>query len=237
MHLDHARTRRWLTEVAGAGLPTAELDVAVLPSFTAIPAAGEILYGSGVHYGAQNCCWEPAGPFTGEVSPAVLRELGCRYVEVGHAERRRLFGEDDTVIARKAAAVADYGMTPIICVGEPEPVSWERAGVFCAGQLDLALAALRGTGAEPIVAYEPVWAIGADRPAGPNHIQAVATGLRHHLDDAGFAHRARIIYGGAAGPGLIGQLPAVDGLFLGRSALQVDRFAATVAEAAALVRV
>jgi triosephosphate isomerase len=233
MQLSHAQTRSWLTSAATIRFDADIVDVAVLPSFTAINAAAELLATSLVRFGAQDCFWEDVGPFTGEVSPAVLRELGCAYVEVGHAERRRIFGEDNNMIARKAVAAAAYAMTPIICIGEAIHGDIDSALHDCLGQLNPVLAALTKTAAKAlpvIVAYEPVWAIGAAAPAGITYIGHVVSGLRTHLDR--YDTESRIIYGGSAGPGLFSELKGVDGLFLGRSALDSNRFAVTVAEVA-----
>jgi len=232
MHLGDAATRQWLADVADLVPQPDELDIAVLPSFTAICAAQEILAGSGVRHGAQDCFWLTAGAYTGEVSPSVLRELGCHYVEVGHAERRRLFDEDDETVARKTAAAAQHGLVPIVCVGEIVRGAASDAGTACVAQLDPVLAAMAGRreSQEIIVAYEPVWAIGAAEPAPAEHIDEVVETIRIRLDRG---HRtSRIIYGGSAGPGLFQCLHGVDGLFLGRSALDVRAFAATVQEVA-----
>lgn len=232
MHLDDAATRRWLADVARR-VPRGGADLVVLPDFTAIDAARTILAGTGIRYGAQDCCWTDGGAYTGEVSPRTLRALGCGYVEVGHAERRRYYGESDDMIAGKAAAGARNGLVPIVCVGEDVRVSPAEAGAVCAAQLVPVLAALPREPAPPevIVAYEPVWAIGAAEPAPPGHIDQVVAAIRRQLDAGRTA--GRVIYGGSAGPGLFGRLHGLDGLFLGRSALDVGRFAATVAEVTA----
>jgi triosephosphate isomerase len=232
MHLGDAATRRWLTDVADLVPQPDEVDIAVLPNFTAICAAKMILAGSAVRHGAQDCFWLDSGAYTGEVSPGVLRELGCHYVEVGHAERRRLFHEDDDAVARKAAAASRHGLVPIVCVGENVRGTASDAGAACVAQLDPVLAALVGgrKAREIIVAYEPVWAIGAAEPAPAEHIDEVVSAIRSWLDRD--CHRSRIIYGGSAGPGLFQRLHGLDGLFLGRSALDVRAFAATVKEVA-----
>ena len=236
MHLTHVETTRWLSAVAELPIDPDRVDVVVLPSFTAIPAAADILAGSPVQYGAQDCFWQDTGPFTGEISPAVLRELGCRYVEVGHAERRALFGEDNEIVAHKATAATAHGLTPIICVGETTQRHAQRALSDCIDQLTPVLAALRVTdriSQEVVVAYEPVWAIGSTQPAATEHIQHVVAGLKGRLGS--YAGASRVIYGGSAGPGLFRQIRGIDGLFLGRSALDVRRFAATLAEVASTV--
>ena len=234
MHLGHAQTKAWLRRIATMMVDDDQVDIAVLPSFPALEFAAATLIGTSIELGAQDCFWHDVGAFTGEVSPAVLKEIGCSYVEVGHAERRRIFGEDDDVIAHKAVAAQRHGLTPILCVGESHKADPSAALGACVSQLEPvlhALSSVAGGARDVIVAYEPVWAIGAKTPASAAHINAMAIGLRKHTE----AHdrSIRIIYGGSAGPGLFAQIPDVDGLFLGRSALDPQRFAATVEEVAA----
>jgi triosephosphate isomerase len=140
---------------------------------------------------------------------------------VGHAERRRIFGEDDDVIGLKTAAAYRNGLTPVLCVGEPGRGTSADAIKHCIRELDGVLnrAASLGPLGRTIVAYEPQWAIGAPEPASPEFISEVITGLDAHLRNREGQDDSRVIYGGSAGPGLISQLgPAVAGLFLGRFA-------------------
>ncbi|OJK02489.1 hypothetical protein ASPACDRAFT_51030 [Aspergillus aculeatus ATCC 16872] len=185
--------------------------------------------------GAQDCFWETQGPYTGEVSPSALRALGVSIVELGHAERRDLFGETDKQTGRKAAAVCANGMVPLVCIGEvtaPGPVASQavgRAVQECAGQVRAVLDAIPAD-APVIFAYEPVWAIGKPAPAGVEHIAAVVEGIKAVGMGSGGtagsrAGEVRILYGGSAGPGLWGAGglgKAVDGMFLGRFAHEID---------------
>lgn len=220
MYFSHARTLEWVSAV-GTMLeshPAREAVTAfVIPQYPSIPASIE--QGGGLAVGAQDVAAEDWGAFTGEVSAAVLAELGCRYVEVGHAERRRLFGDTDEVIAAKVHAALRHGLVPIVCVGEAESVTAAEAAQVCIQQIRSALSAADAAGAEGgfIVAYEPLWAIGAPAPAEPAHIRAVCARLRAEL--ALGARRADVIYGGSAGPGLLSLIAdSVDGIFLGRFA-------------------
>lgn len=220
MYFSHARTLEWVSEVGAilASHPAREAVTAfVIPQYPSIPASVE--RGAGLAVGAQDVAAEDWGAFTGEVSAAVLAELGCRYVEVGHAERRRLFGDTDEVIAAKVHAAMRHGLVPIICVGEAEHVDAAEAASACIEQIRSALSAADAVGADGgfIVAYEPLWAIGAPVPAAPEHIRAVCARLRAELVLG--TREARVIYGGSAGPGLLGLIAdSVDGLFLGRFA-------------------
>lgn len=233
MYLGLADTELWLgavAELAGSTGVAERVDLFVLPSYLSIGAAGELLAGTGVRYGAQDVGWADAGAYTGEVSATMLREAGCSFVSVGHAERRRLFGEDDEVTARKAAAAARAGLVPVVCVGELAHGIVDDAATECLGQLEPVLAALPQD-AEVVVAYEPVWAIGAAEPAAPGRVVEVARRLRPVLERRQGC--SRLIYGGSAGPGLFaGLAEGLDGLFLGRFAHDVDNLAAVLAEVA-----
>lgn len=242
MYLDHRATQRWVREVLAAvatqPAPVADrVDLAVLPTFVSLDAVAALVRDTPLALGAQDLSWADSGALTGEVSGRDLSTLGCRYVEVGHAERRRIFGEDQEVVAGKFAAAVRNGLTPILCVGEKERVDPDRAAAFCGDQIQRALAGLdpEQQVADVVVAYEPVWAIGADRPAGADHVRAVCRRLREDWPDQR-PDRLRVIYGGSAGPGLLTELgDAVDGLFLGRFAHAPLAFAAVVREAGELV--
>ncbi|GAB7189495.1 triose-phosphate isomerase [Kineococcus sp. NUM-3379] len=238
MYFTLARTREYLEGVAqlGAHAAACDVDAFVIPDFVSLAAGAELLRGSGIALGAQDASWEDAGAYTGEVSPAVLAEVGCRYVELGHAERRRLFGEDDEVTARKATAAARNGLVPLVCIGETTrsgegAEAVEAAVAECRPQVESVLAAVPD-GSEVVLAYEPVWAIGQPRPASADHVVAVTRRLRELA--AGRAGTTRVLYGGSAGPGLFASLAeGVDGLFLGRFAHDVAAFRAVISELAA----
>lgn len=227
MYLDHGQTCTWLEGIRTAVGDRWEVEIAVLPSFVSIIAACDLLHGSSIQVGAQDCCWAEQGAYTGEVSPSTLKDLGCSYVEVGHAERRSMLHEDDALVAAKTAAARRSGLTPIICVGELHESDPAKAADTCIAQLGPTLAGIPATDQELIIAYEPVWAIGADAPASPDYVNAVVSQVRESIGERA---RTRIIYGGSAGTGLFASLTATDGLFLGRSALDVSRFAAIVEE-------
>lgn len=178
--------------------------------------------------GAQDCFWEPLGAYTGEVSPLALRSMGVSIVELGHAERRAIFGETDNQTGLKAAAACAQGMVPLVCIGEvtaPGPVASQAIGQAvseCEVQIRAVLQAIPAD-APVIFAYEPVWAIGKPAPAGVDHISAVVEGIKAVIGTR--VGDVRILYGGSAGPGLWGPGglgKAVDGMFLGRFAHEVD---------------
>lgn len=236
MYFSHARTVAWTVAVAEllARHPAREqVEMFVIPQYPSIPGCLDAAGGLGV--GAQDVSEHEAGAFTGEVSAAVLAELGCRFVEVGHAERRRMFGDTDDVVAAKTAAAMRAGLVPVLCVGEAEHVDDEAAALVCGGQMDsaLALAEAAGEMGEIVIAYEPLWAIGASVPAPSAHIRGVCDRLRAHADLRGL--RARVIYGGSAGPGIIAEVAdSVDGLFLGRFAHDPEAVRSILDEVAAV---
>lgn len=242
MYFGYEQTLQWCTSIAAQlqrepAIHSGAVQVFVIPSHPMLAPVLEIFDGLAL-VGAQNLFWQDEGAYTGEVSPKVLKEMGCSVVEIGHAERRRFFAENQQQIADKTAAAWRNGLTPVLCIGEGQECLPADAAKICAQELTAALASARGIGlsGDLIVAYEPQWAIGAARPASPQYIGAVCQALRQHCLDSGLQN-SRVIYGGSAGPGLLTQLGAqVDGLFLGRFAHDPDAFASILGEAQALAR-
>ncbi len=222
------------TAVKNAVAPTVHsrrVEVVIMPPTTALHAVGQRLQGSQVGLGAQTCFWEPQGAFTGEVSPPMLADLGCRYVLVGHSERRHHFGETDAAVNLKAKAILKAGLCPIVCVGETEK---ERdAGEMknrLFGQLAEGLFGFTPDMLEQIViAYEPVWAIGTGRVATTEQAQEVHDFIRQYLHSqlGEVAKALRILYGGSVKPnniaGLMAQ-PDVDGALVGGASLKAEEF-------------
>ena len=237
MYFGHGQTLEWVDTVAElARMHPAVVDgtveLFVIPTYLAVPASVALLDGTGVLVGAQDLAMEDAGAFTGEVSGAEIAEVGADVVEVGHAERRRMFGETDEVVAAKTRAALRNGLAPVLCIGETERTDADAAAAACLRQLD---SALDGAAAgRVIVAYEPVWAIGAAEPADADHIRAVCSRLRTAITSDADRAGSSVIYGGSAGPGLLTRLgDDVDGLFLGRFAHDPAALAQVVDEAAA----
>jgi triosephosphate isomerase len=234
MYFDHAQTLAWARQIADVvAARSGQLDdvaLVVFPIFPSLEAVGEIFADLPVALGAQNLSAFESGAYTGEVPAQALSQLGCRYVEIGHAERRQLFGEDDTQITDKLTTAFGHQLVPLLCVGELEQGDPAAAGEYCVGQIERTLGQVAAPG-PVIIAYEPIWAIGASTPAGPEHITAVAGAIRGWLDEQLPGCPARVVYGGSAGKGLFGKLGNdVDGLFLGRFAHDPGCFAATLGE-------
>jgi triosephosphate isomerase len=227
-----AETAAWCTALAelvsrhpGAGL----VEFFVLPAAPSLPTARSALASSGVALGAQDVSEYGPGPHTGEISASVLRDVGCRFVAVGHAERRHMRSEGDGVVRAKMEAALDAGLVPVLCVGEPTHVDPPEAAERTVRQVSAALASLESDSGEVVVAYEPVWAIGGAEAASASHVRHVVMALRREMAVRGVV--GRIIYGGSAGPGLLTELHgAVDGLFLGRSVHGLEAMAAVLDE-------
>ena len=209
-----------------------DLDVVLCPPFTALHAVAEVLKGSRVDLGAQNMHFEIQGPFTGEVSPVMLREVGCTFVILGHSERRQMFGETDDGVGDKARAAVAHGLTPIICVGET--LSERESGRTLAIVERQVEAALRHLGAEEarriVISYEPVWAIGTGHAATPEQAEEVQAFIRKLVKishGGGPAEALRVLYGGSVKADNIGTLMAqgdIDGALVGGACLQADSF-------------
>ncbi|RDW79560.1 triosephosphate isomerase-1 [Coleophoma cylindrospora] len=204
-----------------------QVDVFIIPDFVSLTAASTALNleAPNIRLGAQDCFWEDSGAYTGEVSPVVLKSIGCSLVELGHAERRRLFGENDELVAKKAQACVRNGMTPLVCIGEKNHGSVASAVDECRPQITSILEAT--TDEEIIFAYEPVWAIGQPKPASAEYVVAVTRELRQLCG----ARQVRFLYGGSAGPGTFDAMrDGVDGLFLGRFAHDPQNFYEVIKE-------
>jgi triosephosphate isomerase len=213
-----------------------KVEVVVAPPFTALHPVAKAIEGSNIVLAAQNCFWENAGAFTGEVSAPMLKEVGCRYVIVGHSERRQLFGETDETVNRRVRAVLEAGLLPIVCVGETLP---EREGGrtldVVTRQLEGGLAGFEGESvARFVLAYEPVWAIGTGRNATSAQAQEVHAHIRERLTVSfgrEVSERVRIQYGGSVKPDNAAELfsqPDVDGALVGGASLKAADFAAIV---------
>jgi triosephosphate isomerase len=236
MYKTRAETLAFFSDFLPLVAGTKHCDIVVAPPFTAISTAVEAARGSQVAVGGQDLHWKTEGAFTGEVSGKMLSEAGCRYVMVGHSERRQYFGETDEWVERKTKAALEANLTPIVCVGE---LLAEREGnqtqKVLERQFEGGLGALTPTEFSRIlIAYEPVWAIGTGRTATPE-IAAEAHRFLRELAIARFTHdqasAIRILYGGSVKPDNIKGLMAqaeIDGALVGGASLDPKSFAAIV---------
>jgi triosephosphate isomerase (TIM) len=217
------------------------VEVVICPPFTALAPVAEVLAGSAVRIGAQNCHWESEGAFTGEVSPLMLSDLGCRLVLLGHSERRHIFRETDEEINKKVAAALRHGLEPLLCVGET--AEERRQGLtftVVEGQLRGGWAGLAAEAlSRCLLAYEPVWAIGTGvnaTPAQAAEVHGYLRGLVSELGSKDLAQRVRILYGGSVKPdnaATLTQEPDIDGVLVGGASLQAQSFIAITRKSAA----
>jgi triosephosphate isomerase len=234
-----ARSARQLAEAVAGGQWPRRVAVAVCPPFPYLPAVASALVGSPVALGAQDVYPAREGAFTGEVSPAMLLDVGCQYVIVGHSERRHVIGEPDELIARKLTASLDAGLSAIFCVGETlEERQTGRTEAVCGRQLSSGLSGVKSEWCDRcVIAYEPVWAIGTGHNATPAQAQDVHAFIRRTFAERfgrEAAERLTIQYGGSVKPDNAAELmaqPDVDGALVGGASLKAEAFLAVVAAA------
>lgn len=214
----------------------AGVEIIIAPPFTALTGVFEIISQSNISLGAQNLHWETEGACTGEISGRMIYSAGCRYVIIGHSERRQFFGETDETVNKKISAALSAGLSPVICVGEDES---ERESEKTFSILDKQMeVGLKGLSSEQmdsaVIAYEPVWAIGTGKTATPQQAQEVHEYLRKSLAarfDEKVAEKTRILYGGSVKPDNIAELmalPDIDGALVGGASLDPETFSKLV---------
>lgn len=234
------QTNQSLVDGLKSGELPAGVTVAVCPSSVHLSTAGAALKGSGIHLGAQDLCeQEHQGAYTGEVHGGMLHELGCRYVIVGHSERRALYGDTSERVAEKFRVAQLCNLVPILCVGETlEAREGGQTEAVLAEQLGAVLERCgAGAFADAVIAYEPVWAIGTGKTASPQQAQEAHAFLRAQLAqrDAKIAASVQILYGGSVKPANAAELFAcedVDGGLIGGAALKAEDFLAICKAAA-----
>lgn len=236
MHGSRAEATQLVDSIVAGFNGGSGVDCVVCPPFVYLHELSRQVRGSAVLLGAQDVCAEAQGAFTGEVSAAMLKDVGCQYVLVGHSERRALYGESDVAVARKFAAALARGLTPILCVGEllAERESG-RTFEIIGKQLDAVLAVSDvSTLARAVIAYEPVWAIGTGLTASPEQAQDVHAFVRGRIAarDATIAAAVPLLYGGSVKAGNAAELfakPDVDGGLIGGASLKAEEFLAICA--------
>ena len=204
-------------------------ELVVFPPFIFLAQVAELLQGTNIHYGAQTVSQYPQGAYTGEISADMLKDLGCRYVLIGHSERRCLFGETNTVVVEKYQAAVANGLIPIVCVGETlSEHESNRTEVVVAEQVR-AILALKPSQDQFMIAYEPIWAIGTGKTATPDQAQAVHAFIRQQVFDYDkmIAENIRILYGGSVKPdnaiALFNETD-IDGGLIGGASLKANAF-------------
>lgn len=244
MHKTPDESRRFLEEFCPLAAGWSGIEVVICPPFTALETAAGMMEGSpdksagrpSLSLGAQNMFWEERGAFTGEISPAMLTNLGCRYVILGHSERRQYFGETDEGVNRKVKAALAHGLIPIVCVGESlEERQRGETEAVVKRQISGSLGGLEPTRARGVVvAYEPVWAIGTGHAATGEDANRVSAFIRRVLADMygpEVSGAVRIQYGGSVKPENIAEYsrqPEIDGALVGGASLDPHTFARIV---------
>jgi triosephosphate isomerase len=236
MHKTTAEAVDLVKALRSAVADVAEVDIGVAPAFTALGTVAEALRGSAIFVAAQNMHWEAQGAYTGEVSAAMLTDVGCRRVIIGHSERRQYFGETDATVNQKLTAALNAQLDPIVCVGETLDQR-DRNMTFSVleQQIRRGLAEITAENMPRVViAYEPIWAIGTGTTATPDQAQEVHAFLRHlvgTLYGKTLADQVRIQYGGSVNAGNVQALmqqPDVDGALVGGASLEAASFAQIV---------
>lgn len=213
-----------------------EVDVIIAPPFTSLYHISHLVADSPIRLAAQDIFWEKSGAYTGEISPEMIKDAGCRYVIIGHSERRQYFNETDETVNKKVVAAIRHDLMPIVCVGET--LEEKEAGKTIGrvrSQVRGALAGLSGGAVKGIsIAYEPIWAIGTGKTASPQEAEEVHNSLReliYEMFEADSAKGIRIIYGGSVKPDNIDVLmaqPNIDGALVGGASLKAEDFARLV---------
>ena len=209
-----------------------DCEIVICPPFTALGAVGQLLRGSSIELGAQDMHPETEGAFTGEISPLMLKDVGCRFVILGHSERRSYFHETDEFINRKVKTALKFSLVPIVCIGETlEEREGRKAFEAVKSQFDGSLKDLSADDIQrTVVAYEPVWAIGTGRTATPEQAEQMHSYIRRLLHEKygeDIASRVPILYGGSVRPDNMGSLmqkPNVDGALVGGASLKAESF-------------
>lgn len=224
--------RELVTALKGKVADATDVEIVVAPPFTALSPVAEVIKGSNIRLAAQDMYWEEEGAFTGEVSPLMLKDVGCQYVIIGHSERRTYFSETNETVNKKVKSAHAHSLNPIVCVGER--LEERESGVTEDVVKDHVINGLAGLTEEQmlntVIAYEPVWAIGTGKTATPEQAQEVHRFIRELLTEtysSTVAEAVRIQYGGSVKPNNVAQLmaqPDIDGGLIGGASLDADSF-------------
>ncbi|HOW58856.1 MAG TPA: triose-phosphate isomerase [Candidatus Omnitrophota bacterium] len=225
--------------IKAAAHTVSDVTIVICPPFTALGVVSKILTDTAIQLGAQNMYSAPEGAFTGEISPTMLKDVGCRYVILGHSERRQYFKEDDILIHEKVKTALKYSLVPIVCLGETlaEREAKKHFDIVKT-QFDECLARLeKDDMAKVVIAYEPVWAIGTGKTATPDQAEQMHSYIRRLLNERysqEVGNRIPILYGGSVKPDNTKSLmekPNIDGALVGGASLKAESFAQIIIEA------
>jgi triosephosphate isomerase len=236
MNKTTAEARDLATKLIPLVADSKDREIVLAPAFTALQSVSDIIKGTNISLSAQNLFWEDKGAFTGEISAEMLLDLGCKYVIIGHSERRQYFGETDETVNKKIRQALNKGLLPIVCVGE---LLSEREAAKAHDVIDRQITgALKGVAASEmskvVIAYEPVWAIGTGKTATPDQANEIHAFIRQRIKSlygVEVAEGLRIQYGGSVTPDNVSALmarPDIDGALVGGASLKPESFAALV---------
>ncbi|MDR4460647.1 MAG: triose-phosphate isomerase [Nitrospirales bacterium] len=231
MHKTISQAESLVTDILQIYQPQASVELAIAPPFLSLPAVARLLASTSIKLAAQNTCASDEGAFTGEISPPMLRDVGCHYVIIGHSERRHIFGETDQDINKKVHAAFHHDLLPILCVGERlEERQSNKTQAVIQQQLQTGLDGIESKNFEKItIAYEPVWAIGTGQAATVDQATEVHRHIRSFLDTQWSvkSDQTRIIYGGSVTPEnakSLFQSPQINGALVGKACLNSESF-------------
>jgi L-erythrulose 1-phosphate isomerase len=231
MYKNIQETKKYLTDLNALtkDISRENMELFIIPSFTSLSCAVTCVDRNLIKLGAQNMFWEDSGPFTGEISPLMLKELGLDIVEIGHSERRHIFGESDVDVNRKVLSASANGFVPLLCIGETA-VNKKYGTADEVLRIQLKTGLHNFTGKNILIAYEPTWAIGeTGTPASVDYVKARHRTIRQTLTEiyGDGSNDIAVLYGGSVNPGNAAELAGldnVDGLFIGRSAWNAGNF-------------
>lgn len=232
MHKNIKETEKFATELISLVPTVKKTEVVICPPFTVLNVLGALFDNSGIKLGAQNLFWEEKGAYTGEISPVMLTDLDCKYVIIGHSERRAIMGENNTIINRKIKAAINAGLIPVFCVGENlQQRENGKAQDTVRQQLEEGLREVKLNDGELLIAYEPIWAIGTGVHASTEDAQTMIEFIRKNMDilyNNKIADSIRILYGGSVKALNIKEFMEeedIDGALVGGASLEAEEFA------------
>jgi len=236
MNKNSAESIKLVSELREMVSDVSDVEIVVAPPFTALGSVEATIKDSNIFLSAQNTFWQEIGAFTGEISPSMLKDVGCQYTIIGHSERRQYFAETNETVNKRLQAALKASLTPIVCIGET--LEEREAGKTLAVIEQQVREGLNGLSSEEmekvVIAYEPVWAIGTGKTATPDQAQEVHKFIRDQIAQIfgeGVAENIRVLYGGSVKPDNIDQLMAqkdIDGALVGGASLKAESFARIV---------
>lgn len=231
MYLNNDESVTFAKEFKKEKLKDKNIEIAIFPTALAMISVQKVLKKNGVEFGAQNCAWAPKGAYTGAISALMFKEAGCKYALVGHSERRHVFGNSNEDVRKKLEAVVSAGLIPVLCIGETkEDKDNDKTKYRLKKQIMEALGGLNVSGNRIIIAYEPVWAIGANNPCHPSDADDIHGFIKEELKKY-IKEDVAVLYGGSVNADNVAayvKLETVDGVLVGGASIKIGAFAPLV---------